>query len=327
MKRSAILGVLVGAALVVALFATNDMAAIGAVVAGAGWGVLAVIALHLPQTFASGLAWRSLIVGRPPALGRLFLLRWVREAVNALLPVAQIGGDVVRARLLSQGGVPLAAAAASCTVDLAIEMATQVVFSLFGLALFLTVPQSRPARGAILAVMAAAALIAVSFMASQRFGLFKLLEPWLQKRSKAGRTPLGDLTGLNAAVVRLYRDPRRVLAASAGHLASWALGAVETWAALKVLGLASGWRAAVVIESLGQAVRGLGFLIPGALGVQEGGYILICGLFGLSAADALGLSLVRRLRELTLGLPGLWLWRRLERVRARRDVEPAAASA
>ncbi len=321
MKPSALLGLLAGAALLAFLLATNDVGAIVATTAGAGWGVLAVIALHLPQTAFSALAWRSLILApEPPGASRLFLLRWVREAVNALLPVAQIGGDLVRARLLARSGVPLPQAAASCTVDLAVEMAAQVVFSLAGLAVLLSMERSAPVRGAILGVMAVAALIAVAFMASQRLGLFKLVEPWLQRLATTpGGHPLGELRGLNDAVVRLYRDPRRLAAAGVGHLVSWGVGAVETWAALKVLGLAGGWRAAVVIESLGQAVRGLGFLIPGALGVQEGAYILLCALFGVAAPGALALSLVRRVRELALGLPGLYLWR-LEEAR------PAAAT-
>ena len=63
-----------------------------------------------------------------------------------------------------------------------------------------------------------------------------------------------------------------------------------------------------MVESLGQAIRALGFAIPGALGVQEGGYVLICGLFGVPASSALALSLIRRAREIALGVPGLAVW-------------------
>jgi len=60
-----------------------------------------------------------------------------------------------------------------------------------------------------------------------------------------------------------------------------------------------------VLESLGQAIRGAGFAIPGALGVQEGGYLLLAPLAGLAPGAALALSLAKRVRELLLGLPGL----------------------
>jgi hypothetical protein len=66
-----------------------------------------------------------------------------------------------------------------------------------------------------------------------------------------------------------------------------------------------GWRESLLLESLGQAIRGAGFAIPGALGVQEGGYLLLAPLAGLPPNAALALSLAKRARELLLGLPGL----------------------
>jgi uncharacterized membrane protein YbhN (UPF0104 family) len=48
--------------------------------------------------------------------------------------------------------------------------------------------------------------------------------------------------------------------------------------------------------------------VPGALGVQEGGYIIVCGAFGLSAELAIALSLLKRLREIMLGIPALIAW-------------------
>ncbi len=67
----------------------------------------------------------------------------------------------------------------------------------------------------------------------------------------------------------------------------------------------------MVIESLGQALKAAGFAVPGALGVQEGGYIVICQAFNLSPEVAIALSLVKRLREVVLGVPGLITWRML----------------
>jgi hypothetical protein len=82
--------------------------------------------------------------------------------------------------------------------------------------------------------------------------------------------------------------------------------------ALYVLGHPVELSSALVIESLGQAFKALGFAVPGALGIQEGGYILVCGLYGLSAELAIALSLVKRLREIALGLPALATWQWLE---------------
>ncbi len=314
MKRSALISILLGLGVAVALLVTNDIGRIAVALRAAGWGILLVVALHLPQTLFSTFGWRPLIeTQRPPPLWLLYRLRWIRESANALLPVAQIGGDFIRARLLAQAGTPLRAAVASSMVDLSIEMAAQIVFTLFGVVLLLAGPHVSEALPLAYGATAAGGLIAVSFMASQRFGLFKLVEPLIARFAGGKKWAfLGELTGLNDAVVSLYRQPRRVWTSAAHHLISWALGAVETYAALLVLGLHPTIREAVIIEGLGQAVRGLAFFVPAALGVQEGGYLLICAMFGVAAPSALALSLIRRIRELLLGVPGLMLWRRME---------------
>jgi hypothetical protein len=58
--------------------------------------------------------------------------------------------------------------------------------------------------------------------------------------------------------------------------------------------------------------------------VQEGGYVLICSLFGVAPAEALALSLIRRVREIALGAPGLvlWQWAELRRVALARRIAP-----
>jgi hypothetical protein len=52
-----------------------------------------------------------------------------------------------------------------------------------------------------------------------------------------------------------------------------------------------GWHDALLLESVGQAIRGAAFAIPGSLGAQEGGYLLLAPLVGLPPDAALALSL------------------------------------
>ena len=54
------------------------------------------------------------------------------------------------------------------------------------------------------------------------------------------------------------------------------------------------------------------FFIPGGLGVQEAGYLLFGLIYGLPPDQGLALSLVKRLREVLLGLPGLLAWQMIE---------------
>src|SRR6185369_7671691 len=88
---------------------------------------------------------------------------------------------------------------------------------------------------------------------------------------------------------------------------------------------------AVLIESLMHAVRGAAFAVPGALGAQEGGLIILCAIFGVPPEAAIALSLVKRLPDLVLGVPGLIAWQVMEgwhfhaRGRTQEQKEQAAA--
>jgi uncharacterized membrane protein YbhN (UPF0104 family) len=102
MKLSLYLGVALGLAVSMALVGYYGIAEIGAALRDAGWGVLAVIAFHFVQMVFSAEAWRTVLPrASAPSLLRVIGFRWIREAVNALLPVAQIGGEFVGARLLA----------------------------------------------------------------------------------------------------------------------------------------------------------------------------------------------------------------------------------
>ena len=77
---------------------------------------------------------------------------------------------------------------------------------------------------------------------------------------------------------------------------------------------------ALAIDSLVTSLRTFGFFMPAALGVQEAAYVLVCALFGLNPGEAMAFSLVRRARDVLLGLIGLAVWQNLEVRCARRPV-------
>lgn len=336
---SALVTLLVGLAATIYLVAANDPGEILHLLAAAGWGLLAVIALRLPQILFAALGWAPLIDDpMRPRWAVLVRMRWVGDAVNALLPVAQVGGDVVRAQLLVRRGTGTAPATASVAVDLATELTAQFAFAAIGMALLLRLPH----QGGDVTVWLAAAtglcgVMAFAFLAAQRWGLFRLVErllvplgggsgPASAGQARSGRAA-GMAAGLHEAVLRLHRAPRRLWSSAAAHLASWLLGTLECWVALRILGIEAGLAEALVIESLGQLARTLGFMIPGALGVQEGGFVLACGLFGIPPEQALALALLRRLRDIALGLPGLVAWRWEAMTGARTTRAAATASA
>jgi len=110
---------------------------------------------------------------------------------------------------------------------------------------------------------------------------------------------------IDVAVQGIYRRNAPVTASFLLSLAGWLVGTGEVYLIARFLETPVSWHVAFVLESLGQAIRGAGFAIPGALGVQEGGYLLLAPLAGLTPDAAVALSLAKRIRELLLGLPGL----------------------
>jgi putative membrane protein len=314
MKLSFYLSAIVGLTITIALVGFYGFAEIGAAIASAGWGLLAVIAFHFVQMVFSAEAWRTMLPrSSAPGLLKVIGLRWIREAVNALLPVAQIGGEFVGARLLALRHVPLDAAGASVTVDLTLEMVSQIIFTLFGIGLLMVRPHDEQITQWIIGITAIAIVVVIAFILTQRFGLFRLIERGLIRlANNTGWLGLGRISGLHEAIAALYREPRRLCLACGHHLISWLLGGVEVVLALYVLGVEIDLREGLIIESLGQALRATGFAIPGSLGVQEGGYLFVCGLLGIGPQAAIELSLLKRIREVVLGVPGLIAWQIIE---------------
>jgi glycosyltransferase 2 family protein len=96
------------------------------------------------------------------------------------------------------------------------------------------------------------------------------------------------------------------------HLFCWIAGTIEAWFALRLLGSGLPFKTVLVIESLLYGVRTFAVVIPNAVGIQEGAYVLIGAGFGLTPQIALALSLVKRARDLAIGLPALGAWQIVE---------------
>jgi uncharacterized membrane protein YbhN (UPF0104 family) len=143
----------------------------------------------------------------------------------------------------------------------------------------------------------------------RRFGGAKLFDRLLMAlAAKLGWSALANRASLHDNLVRIYADLPRLAVAILVHLGVWFVGVFEVLVALRLMGFPIGYGEALAIESVGQAVRAAAFLMPGALGVQEAGFIAVCGVFGIPAAQALALSLVKRVPDITLGLPFLLVW-------------------
>lgn len=321
MKRVAILAGILGLTLFGVLVAYSGAGDVAQAVAAAGWATLLVVAIRALIVVGAGIGWHLLF---PPG-GRLPVsvavgLRFIREGVNVLLPVATIGGDVVGARLATFWRADGAMAGATTIADVAIQAATQAAFALLGIALLLWLHgDSALLRYATGGLVVAAILIGAFFAVQARLGA--RVVAWVLRRlgHEGGVAVLAERLWGALGAVYARRGP--VVRSSLIHMFVWILGALEVYVALHAMGYPLTFAEAVVIESLGQAVRGAAFVVPGGIGVQEGGFIALCALFAVPAGPALALSLVKRVADLALGLPALLAWQVIEGRRALRGAE------
>jgi putative membrane protein len=282
-----------------------------------GWRLAPVTLFHLAPLLLSTLAWRALMppANRTPVVTAV-RIRWIRESVNSLLPVAGVGGDVVGARLANRSGLPGVQAAASMVVDTTVGVITQLVFVIAGVALLIArfggLSSVPAARALLIGVGALGSAVAI-FVGLQHRSMFLRFANFA-RRVAPGNWPSvfsGSATAIDKAIVDTYR--RFAFArANALRLAGWAAGAGEVWLLMLFLHKPFSATDAFILESLTSGVSAVAFIVPGALGAQEGGFLVFGALMGLSADTALAISLSKRVRELLLGLPGLFVWQWIE---------------
>ncbi|MBI3514888.1 MAG: flippase-like domain-containing protein [Proteobacteria bacterium] len=301
---------LAGLAVAIALIVYQGHDAVLSAFAAGGLGLVWASLFHAVPMAINARAWQVLMPGaRPPSLAAFTWFVWVREAVNGLLPVARIGGEVVSVRLLMRNGVRQASAVASLVVDMTLSIVSQFIFTLLGLGVLVWVTTDvttvgRVALGLLITIPIVAVLLWV-----QRAGAFALVARALQALTGGRFAALvGGSLRIDRAIRLFYRRRARILRCALWQLVGWIAGSGEIWLALYFLGHPVSLLDALLLEALAQAVSSAAFMVPGALGVQEGGFLLFGGLLGLGPEVSLALALARRVRDLVVFIPALVAW-------------------
>lgn len=279
----------------------------------AGFGLVLSACVHILPMCANAWDWRSLI--RPaerPSFVTMLRFVWLRESINGLLPVARIGGEVVSFRLLGRTGVRPASAMASLVVDTQLTLISQVVFALVACGYVLGHSTSGAARlaGTLLWSVAGLVPVLTLFALVQHARPFERMARMLNRVTSGKMLELvGKSTRFDQSVKLIWRRRGTVVR----YLFVWqtlqcAGFALEIWCALHVLGADATFMQAFVIEALIQLVSSVAFLVPGSLGVQEGGFVLIGAMLGFDAPTCLALAGARRIRDLLFYAPGLVAW-------------------
>jgi len=315
MKLSVIIAAVIGLVLATGLIAYFGVSAVLSALLAIGWvGFAVFVGYGLLVYLVLGSAWWSVAPGQGLRRIRTFIWgRMVRESAAEVLPLSALGGVVIGARALAVRGVEPTLANASLVVDLVTEILAQIAFMLLGFGLLVARLSHYGRLSDPLITLVVVGLLftitgAAVFVAAQQRALrllHRMAQTWFPSAAD-------NLNGVSDKVAEIYQNPLRLTAGVVLHSIAWIASAIGSWIALRIMGVHISVMAVIAIESLLSTARSAAFMVPNAVGVQEGGYALIGVLFGLSPETALALSLLKRARDLAIGVPTLLLWQAQE---------------
>jgi glycosyltransferase 2 family protein len=291
--------------------------------AAANLGPGAVLVILLPSYLMyllEAYGWRLTLGSHAHRLSfwRLFAIRTAGEVVNMTTPTAYVGGEPLKAYLLKRQGVPIVDAMASVVTAKTTMTLAQVMFILVGIALsfwtmgLVTNPSTGNAAtpvGAAVVTVAGLLVGTLLFLAMQRRGLFigflgmlrrcRIRVPYLESREDKLRELDGAINGF------YVRDRQAFLLSLAMFFLGWLAEALEVYVILYVIGPPAGVLTALSIGALAVVIKGGAFFIPGSIGAQEGGYLLLLMAYGYSDLAGITFAILRRVRELVWIVIGL----------------------
>lgn len=328
MKIAAYVGGLLGLAVLIALVLHSDAGAMLLTLATAGWALLWLVPYRALYFLLYATGWQVLLRPYDPlgraGLGYLLWATTVREGIDRLLPVASVGGSVAGIRLLRWRGIPAAPAGASVIVEIVLTLSTAYLFTALGLLLLIRLSGGLYEYRRLLLALALCLPMPAVTLLLLRYGsvfarLARLLGPLVGVSALSG-----EAAALDQEVRASLRRGRRLFAAGTLQLAAFGSGTFEVWYTLRLFGHPVGIAAAVVLESMTQALRHLAFVVPAGLGVQEASLMLFGHALGISTELALSVSMAKRIREVLCGLPALLSWHWME-VRRLKDPQQESA--
>ena len=314
MRIGVILTALMGLALAGYLIFYAGTGKVFSAVIAVGWPGFAFLCLYGAALFALlGSAWFMLVPSeKKPDLATYIWGRAVRDCAGEMLPFSQVGGMVIGARAVMLRRVSGPLALASTVVDVTVEMIAQIAFVLAGLAILLGRVRLAGATGELAKWLAigllVAALGAALFVVVQQ----RSFSPIVRGMARLLPEATARARAVHRNFIAIYDSPLRLAAALALHLSGWFATAVWAWIAMRLVGVRLPLLSMLAIEAILYGIRSAAVFVPAAIGVQEAAYAFLGPLFGLAAPDALALSLLKRGRDIALGIPVLLAWQLAE---------------
>ena len=314
-KIASYIGLLVGLLILIWLVAWQGIDEIFILLSQSGFYLLLLPIVWFPSLVAAVISWHYLFpIKRIPAFKKLFLSLWMGRAINTLLPVASIGGEIAKARLLILWGHPGVDASASVLVDKTVQALALVPWAIIGTGLLVYLTIDNDLAKLIMLGTFLLGLGIVGFIMIQQAGMIGFIARIIGKfNTTDGWSKITDNAyDVDTLVKEIYSEKQNFLISVFWRTLGLILQTSEVWLACYLLGHPIGIVEALMLKSLTSIITDIAFMIPNGYGIQEGGYVMLGALINLSPELSLAISLATRIRELIVDLPGLLYWQHVE---------------
>ena len=236
---------------------------------------------------------------------RVLAIRTAGEVVNMTTPTAYVGGEPLKAYLLARQGVPLIEGLASVVTAKTTMTIAQILFILAGIGLgFWLLGSNGSAGQTVTAALVGVGLLLFgvgAFVLIQRQGMFTWMLKILRRlglRLEYLESREQQLMELDRTIADFYgRRQAAFLLSTVLFLLGWLAEALEVFVMLLCLGEPITVLSAVAIGALSVFIKGGTFFIPGSLGAQDAGNLLLLTAFGYGEVTGITFALLRRFRE------------------------------
>lgn len=304
-RGTRLLYLLVGLALLGTVVQGTDLATVWQEVRQFGLYAFALVVLvYVLEFLLDSAGWQLTlpeVALSPRWLARLFVVRMVGEAFNAITPLGGLGGEPVKAVLLKKHyALSYRPTAASLVLAKTINLLALILFLGVGFVLLLDDGRFMTTYKIIAGTgLSAFALAIGGFYLVQRLKILSRTGRAVTRRRGALERLRRHLQEFDDRLVRYYTGcGGRFLAAFVLSLLNWLAGVMGSYVTLYFLGYPVSFAEAWMIEAFAQLVRAGTFFIPASIGAQEGALVLVCSVVTGSGSSGLAAAVVRRFREL-----------------------------
>ena len=271
------------------------------------WSFLMILGLAFSWHVTNSIAWYFAFLPDAfrPRLRNLFMAKLACESVNHLTPLANLGGEPLKAYLLKNQS-PTSRGLASVVINKTAQIMTGLMLTVVAVGLidlYWDLPRELPLSvriGLPSLILGAGLLIWLMYRRQQR--LFSSLLAGLRRlgfNPDALESRMAKAVRIDANISLFYREHKlRFFLVLLFHTLGWMLGVCETFVILESLDTGVGFDIAFLITSLAVVINSLFFFMPSNIGVMESGHVFLFVTLGLSPAIGLSVGIAKRMRKI-----------------------------